>query len=65
MDKEISVDVFASLIKHGEKLVILDNLVLNVREFMTYHPGGRFVLQKTVGTDISKFFYGGYSLDSE
>ena len=46
-------------------LVILDNLVIDVREFVTYHPGGRFVLQKTVGTDVSKFFFGGYALDSE
>jgi hypothetical protein len=28
------------------------------------HPGGAFVLNRTVGKDISKFFYGGYALDS-
>ena len=26
------------------------------------HPGGKFVLNRNVGRDISKFFYGGYSM---
>lgn len=30
---------------------------------MSHHPGGKFVLKHLVGTDISKFFYGGYSLE--
>lgn len=30
---------------------------------MEYHPGGRFVINQSVGKDISKFFYGGYSLE--
>ena len=31
--------------------------------FISKHPGGRFVLTHTIGTDISKFFFGGYSLE--
>jgi len=27
------------------------------------HPGGKFVLEHTVGSDVSKFFFGGYSLE--
>lgn len=38
-------------------------MVLDVGEFINYHPGGRFVLQANRGRDISKFFYGGYSLE--
>jgi len=49
--------------EHGEQLCILDDLVLDVKEYMENHPGGRFLISHTVGTDISKFFYGGYALD--
>ena len=47
----------------GEALVILDEYVLDVGEFMHKHPGGRFVLKHNIGRDISKYFYGGYTLD--
>ena len=30
---------------------------------MQHHPGGRFALRHNIGRDISKFFYGGYSLE--
>jgi hypothetical protein len=26
------------------------------------HPGGRFFLEKNYGRDISKFYFGGYSM---
>lgn len=50
---------------HGEgrALVILDEFVIDVGEFMHKHPGGRFALKHNIGRDISKYFYGGYSLD--
>lgn len=44
------------------QLVILDNLVLDVKGYEHHHPGGRFVMQRNIGRDISKFFYGGYSM---
>jgi cytochrome b involved in lipid metabolism len=44
-------------------LVILDDLVLDVTDYMDNHPGGKFLLQHNIGRDISKFFYGGYALD--
>jgi hypothetical protein len=46
------------------KLWILDDIVLDLSEFRFKHPGGSFVMNHTVGKDISKFFYGGYALDS-
>jgi hypothetical protein len=46
-----------------ESLCILDDLVLDVTDYMDNHPGGKFLISHTVGTDISKYFYGGYSLD--
>ncbi len=44
-------------------LVILDDLVLEVSDYMGYHPGGKFLIEHNIGRDISKFFYGGYSQD--
>ena len=46
-----------------KKLVILDNLILDVGDYMDNHPGGKFLLEHNIGRDISKFFYGGYGLD--
>lgn len=43
--------------------MILDDMVLDVNDYMEEHPGGSFLLEHTIGSDISKFFYGGYSLD--
>lgn len=44
--------------------VLLNDLVLDVTEWADRHPGGRFLIEKTAGTDISKYFYGGYSYES-
>lgn len=43
--------------------MILDDLILDVSEFYKVHPGGKFVIEHTIGTDIAKFFYGGYNLE--
>ena len=59
----MNIDEFNERVRNGEKLVIFDEYVLDVSKFIEYHPGGRFVLTHNIGRDISKFFYGGYSLD--
>lgn len=51
-------------IEGGEQLVILDDLVLDVTDYQWTHPGGWFVIGYNIGRDISKFFYGGYSLET-
>jgi cytochrome b involved in lipid metabolism len=38
-------------------------MVLNLKGFAYKHPGGSFLIEHTVGRDISKFFYGGYAMD--
>lgn len=43
--------------------MILDDLVLDATDYAPYHPGGKFIIERTRGTDISKFFYGGYNLE--
>jgi hypothetical protein len=47
----------------GQKLVILDDMVLDISDFAYHHPGGAFLLEYNIGRDISKFFYGSYALD--
>jgi cytochrome b involved in lipid metabolism len=48
------------MIKAGKKLVLLDDLVIDVSSFS--HPGGEVVINRNIGRDVSKFFYGGYSM---
>ena len=54
---------FEEHIAEGRQLVILDELVLDVGEFIDQHPGGRFLLSHNIGRDVSKFYHGGYSLE--
>jgi hypothetical protein len=54
---------FHMLVSQGRKLVILDEFVLDVEKYISWHPGGVFLLTHNIGRDISKFFHGGYSLE--
>lgn len=53
-------------VAEGRQLVVLNNLILDVETkplgYADFHPGGKFVMTKNFGRDISKFFYGGYSM---
>lgn len=60
----MTIEDFNTRITKGEKLVILDDLVLNVAKFMSNHPGGAFLISQNIGRDVAKFFYGGYILDN-
>ena len=64
LDPVITLEVFHARVHQGEQLVILDDLVLDVRDYMNTHPGGRFLIEQNLGRDISKFFYGGYSTEN-
>mmetsp|Transcript_16504 Transcript_16504/g.25504 ORF Transcript_16504/g.25504 Transcript_16504/m.25504 type:complete len:288 (+) Transcript_16504:162-1025(+) len=54
---------FEKRVEKGEQLVVLDDLILDVKEYASVHPGGEFLLSRNIGRDISKFYYGGYALD--
>ena len=56
----ISEEVFEELVLKGKHLFILDDLVLDLTDYIPNHPGGAFLLQQNIGRDVSKFFYGGY-----
>ena len=60
----MSLEEFNQRCASGEQLILLDNLVLKVDEFASAHPGGKFLIQHNAGRDISKFFFGGYSLEN-
>jgi cytochrome b involved in lipid metabolism len=46
---------------HKEKqkkiIIILDNLVYDLTDFVDIHPGGTMVIQDSVGQDSEKLFY--------
>lgn len=60
--KIIRLEMFKEMMQQGKLLVILDDLVVDVKGYMTNHPGGKKVLQTNIGRDVSKFFYGGYQM---
>jgi cytochrome b involved in lipid metabolism len=61
---EITEEEFYGITRRNKRhLVILDDLVLDATDYAPYHPGGKFIIERTRGTDISKFFYGGYNLE--
>jgi len=57
---------FYAITRKGKRhLLLLDDLVLDGTDYAPYHPGGKFIIERTRGTDISKFFYGGYNLEPQ
>lgn len=44
--------------------MILDNLVLDMKDYCKFHPGGKFSIDGNYGRDVSKYFYGGYSMEN-
>lgn len=36
---------------------------MDLSSYAHQHPGGLFLLEQTVGRDISKFFYGAFALE--
>ena len=64
-ERRVTVSEFKKRIENGEYLVILDDLVLDVRRFVDDHPGGKFSIENNIGRDVSKFFYGGYTQENE
>lgn len=60
----ITTEQFNQRVKAGEKLVLLDDMVLDMGDYINKHPGGRFSMEANIGRDVSKYFYGGYSLEN-
>lgn len=60
----MNVQEFSTRVKSGDKLVLLDDMVLDIGDYLDHHPGGRFAMEANIGRDVSKYFYGGYSLEN-
>jgi len=45
-------------IRAGNKWVLLDGWVFNVTSFISNHPGGAYLVERSVGTDVGQFFFG-------
>ena len=58
----MTMDEFHEWIQAGKNLVVIDNLILDQGSYSDIHPGGKFSIRQTVGRDISKYFYGGFSI---
>ena len=52
------------MIAEGRQLVLLDDLIIDIKNYALNHPGGKKVLVGNIGRDISKFFYGGYQYEN-
>lgn len=60
----MSTEEYEQAVKSGKKFCILDDFVLDVSLYASRHPGGRFLIDATVGRDVSKYFYGGYKMEN-
>jgi len=43
--------------RQKKSIIILDNLVYDLTDFVDIHPGGSMVIQESVGQDSEKVFY--------
>ena len=46
------------MLSEGAQLLLLEGNVLDVKDFLKFHPGGQFVLNKRIGYDITELFNG-------
>ena len=60
--KTYTPEMIDSKVTEGKRLVLFDNLVLDLQGYERNHPGGKFNLTHNYGRDVSKFFFGGYNL---
>ena len=56
--KVITVESFLDLTRKGSPLCIVDGYVIDIGNFMTYHPGGSRVLRGIIGADITQQILG-------
>ncbi|KAG0347682.1 hypothetical protein BG005_011946 [Podila minutissima] len=55
---KITWDTVNNRVNSGAKLVVVDDYVFDIREWIPSHPGGAKVLERVIGTDITIDFYG-------
>ncbi|CAG8542427.1 14892_t:CDS:10, partial [Acaulospora morrowiae] len=60
---EFTWDEFNERVQSGAYLVVCDNLVVNVRKWIGAHPGGSKILERVIGTDITRDFFNMHKKD--
>jgi stearoyl-CoA desaturase (delta-9 desaturase) len=55
---EVSWTQFQERVQQGEQLVVLENVVMDIKNFVHDHPGGRRTLLNWVGHDITALYNG-------
>lgn len=55
---------FMEMVEAGHHMVVLDDLVIDLRKYHFHHPGGAFVLKQNIGRDVSKYFHGAFSMEN-
>ncbi|CAI2168967.1 20040_t:CDS:10 [Funneliformis geosporum] len=53
----MTLDEFNQRVIRGMKLVIVEGMIFDISKWMKYHPGGVKILQRVIGTDITKDFF--------
>jgi len=54
----LSWDDIKQRVTKGDKLIVIENVVVDVRDFVDQHPGGRQTLLNILGRDVTSLFKG-------
>lgn len=66
MTRNYSLQTLEYEVTGGRKLMLIDNRVVEVPfRFEMVHPGGRALIEKSIGEDIGRFIYGIYKLPGQ
>ncbi|CAJ0861331.1 9843_t:CDS:10 [Entrophospora sp. SA101] len=58
---DFTLDEFNDKVQKG--VIICDGFVVDIRNWLTSHPGGAKILENVIGTDITDDFYGKNTID--
>jgi stearoyl-CoA desaturase (Delta-9 desaturase) len=49
---------YADSVRNGHSLIVIDGVAHDVSDFISHHPGGKALLWKNIGKDVTKMFHG-------
>jgi hypothetical protein len=61
----LTLDEFNQRVIRGMKLVIVGNMIFDISKWIKYHPGGAKILQRVIGTNITRDFFGNNRISSD
>lgn len=61
----LTLDEFNQRVIRGMKLVIVENMIFDISKWIRYHPGGAKILQRVIGTNITRDFFGNNNNSSD